>query len=285
MTLKRYLCCLLVCLTLLCTVACDHDRPTEDLSQSDGSVGFTVNYLDVNGGDAILVRTGGRTMLIDAGYEETADRMILALRDLGVERIDYLLITHFDKDHVGGVPSLVSEFTVLNIIQPVYEKPTATFYTRYRTAVARSGALVTDLTEPSLLTLGGQSFYLYPGEATAYAEGDNDFSLVVKVTYGAVSFLFAGDVEAARLKEMNDSKINWSATVLKCPHHGTYNKRSETFYNKVSPKYAIITDSDTEPPSPDTLSRLAALGAQVYRTSQGSITVYTDGTDVTVSYQ
>jgi beta-lactamase superfamily II metal-dependent hydrolase len=247
-------------------------------------VGFTVDFIDVGGGDATLIRTGGRTLLIDTGLEETGGELVRTLQELGVQRIDYLLITHFDKDHVGGVGKLVASFDVLNIIQPVYVKEQAKFYTKYKSAVAQSGARVTDLTAPSALTLGGQVFSIYPPEKAIYEEGDNDFSLVVKAIYGEVGFLFAGDVEADRLKEMLGKDVDWSATVLKCPHHGRYNKRSEAFLEAVNPSYVVIPDSGAEPASEQILSLLTQRNCTFWRTSEvGSVQIYTDGQSVTVN--
>lgn len=270
----------MLALILLC--GCTLKNPSEDLSVSDGSIGFTVDYIDVVGGDAILIRTGGRTLLIDAGYEETSDRLLSYLKQQNVTALDYLLITHFDKDHIGGVPALCSELKIKNIIQPVYEKSPSDVYARYQAALSRSGAVVSDLTVASTLRLGGCDFQIYPAQGSNYSEKDNDYSLIVKTVYGDVSFLFAGDVEEDRLAEMLRQETDWSADVLKFPHHGSYNKRTESFLKIVSPSYTVITDSAEKSASAKTLSFLEGRDSAVFRTVNGTIVLETDGTEVHV---
>ena len=282
--MKKLISLILALLCLFALASCGESTDsTEDLSTSDGSVGFSVDVIDVDGGDAILVRTGGRTMLIDAGYEETADRLVNYLRDAGVTAVDYLLITHFDKDHIGGVPTLVNSLTVKNVLQPVYEHADTKVYSRYASSITKGSIRVTDVTDAVKLTLGGCAFEIYPAESTGYNEADNDFSLVTKVAYDEVSFLFAGDVEADRITEMMRQSVDWSCTVLKYPHHGSYNKRTENFLKLTDPEYILIPDGTADPVSDKLEAFLQTRTAQVFRTTAGTIRLSTDGKTVTVN--
>lgn len=280
--MKRLLCLILLSVLLFGLAGCA-DTPEEDLSQSDGSTGFSTDLIDVDGGDAILVRTGGRVMLIDAGYEETADRLVTYLKDAGITAVDYLLITHFDKDHIGGVPTLINSLTVKNVLQPVYEHSDTKVYARYASAISKSGIRVTDVTAAVKLKLGGCEFEIYPATGSDYAEADNDYSLVTKVSYGETSFLFAGDVEADRLAEMIRADADWSATVLKYPHHGSFNKRTETFLKLVDASFVLISDSSAEPASDKLMSFLEKRSVNVLRNgTDGTVRLISDGTNVEV---
>lgn len=254
-----------------------------DPSVSDGSVGFQVDFIDVNGGDAILIRVGGKTMLIDTGYADTEDQLVDALKSFGVKTLDYLLITHFDKDHIGGAPKILSRFSVGRVLQPSYQKEETKPYSKYRTALSNASVPVTDVTENTTLVMGGCTFEIYPAVGDDYTEEDNDFSLVVKTSYGDISFLFAADVETQRIEEMMRQETDWSATVMKYPHHGKHSTRAESLVKATDPSYVIITDSETEPAEKKTLNFFEKRKMQLYRTANGSVSVYTDGSSVTVT--
>lgn len=284
--MKRWLAVVLLFCLSLCIAACDdggENGLSGDIAASDGSTGFFVDMIDVNGGDAIVIRTGGKVLMIDAGYDETSDAVVRELKSLGIDAVDCLLITHFDKDHIGGVPGLINSVEVRNVVQPVYEKTDTKTYSRYEAAVKRSGAAVTELTSDTVLTVGGCEFAVYAARSDDYKEADNDFSLVTKVTYGDVSFLFTGDVETERLAEMFRTDVDWSATVLKYPHHGSYNKRSETLIKLVDPDYILIPDGEAKPTSEKLLAFLAERDCTVLKnTSEGTVRLYTDGGSVQV---
>ena len=115
-------------------------------------------------------------------------------------------------------------------------------------------------------------------EDKEYEEEDNDFSLVISMTYNEQRFLFAGDCEKERLKELlNQTEFDLEHDLLKVPHHGRKEKNSEEFLEAVSPKAAVITCSEEEPGDDKVQKILRQTGAQTYFTSEGTITCISDG--------
>lgn len=265
--MKKIIIILLVISVCLAAILCSCSSKTDY-----GTLEITV--LDIGKADAIILKTAHHTVLIDTGYDEDGDIIVQALHEQGVDTIDYLIITHFDKDHVGGADTVLRLMTVQNVIQPDYEEE-STQYTGYLKALGKAGITPVSLHETLSFTLDAVSFDIYPSEKTEY-DNVNNFSLVISVRHGEKSFLFAGDAMADRLKELLAME-NIKHDFLKVPHHGDFNKRSEAFFEAVSPDYAVITCSDDEPASDETAAALEQAGAEVYFTTNGIVTCISDG--------
>lgn len=239
--------------------------------------GVKVTFFDVGKGDAILIETQKHTLLIDAGYEKTYQVIREYLVGQEIRKLDYLIVTHFDKDHVGGADWVVKDFEVGQILQPDYESD-AGQYQEYCTALEEKGLQPIPLTETMQFTLDGAKFCVYPPQKEAYEEEDNDFSLVISMVYGEKSFLFAGDCEEERLKELlEQTEFDLSHDVLKVPHHGKKEDNSEDFLRAVDPEAAVITCSEKQPPGRKLYDMLQEMGVEVYLTSDGTVTCVCDG--------
>ena len=106
---------------------------------------FKVHYIDVGQGDCSLVEADGKFMLIDAGENGHEQQVINYLRSAGVQKLDYVIATHQHSDHIGGMPEVLEEFAVDNIIMPKLteaQTPTNSTYTAFLKAVKNSGAKV-----------------------------------------------------------------------------------------------------------------------------------------------
>lgn len=268
-----------------CFIGCGsgaHDG--EGSSESVNIAGMTekpelkVTFFDVGKGDAILIETAEHKMLIDAGYDDTAGTVLDYLAE-GAEgsRLDYLILTHFDKDHVGGADHIVNGVEIGEILQPDYETGSKQ-YQEYEEAVKGKGAEPLLVTETMKLSLDGAEFLVYPPQQEDYEEEDNDFSLVISMKYGERSFLFAGDCERERLKELlGQDEFELAHDVLKVPHHGRTEKNSEEFLKAVSPKIAVITCSEEKPADEEICRMLEELGTDTYFSLDGTVTCLCDG--------
>lgn len=235
-----------------------------------------ITFFDVGKGDAILIETENTSMLIDAGYDDTSD-VILTYLQQDDKSLDYMVITHFDKDHVGGADRVLEEVGAEHIFQPDYETDSGQ-YAEYQEAFAAAGQQPELVTETRILSFDGVECLIYPPQKQEYEEEDNDFSLVISMTYQEQRFLFAGDCERERLKELlNQSEFELEHDLLKVPHHGRKEKNSEEFLEAVSPNVAVITCSEEEPADDKVRRILRQMGAQTYLTSQGTVTCLCDG--------
>lgn len=242
-----------------------------------------VDFYDVGKADAMLITTpNGKRILIDAATNDEGKTLAKRFKQEGIDVIDLMIITHFDKDHVGGADKLVEELRVAQVLMPVYEKDSKQ-YTQFIEAIEESGT--TERVEmKSAKTLAfdadGVQFVVTSAKRTHYGKDEeNDFSLVVRMTYGDTRFLFAGDAEKARQAEILDEG-DVACDVLKVPYHGRLTDMSPAFIQAASPQIAFITDSEEDPASEVVLSLLTEVGADVYSARGGDLTVISDGITV-----
>lgn len=251
-------------------------------SAVDAVQDLKITFFNVGKGDAILIETENTSMLIDAGYDDTSEVILDYLKGLGKEDLDYLILTHFDKDHVGGADGILEAVTVERILQPDYESDSGQ-YREYREALELVNQQPELVTDTLILSFDGAECLIYPPQQKEYEEEDNDFSLVISMTYGQQRFLFAGDCEKERLKELlNQTEFELKHDLLKVPHHGRKEKNSEEFLEAVSPQIAVITCSLEEPGDEKIRKILRQESAQIYLTSEGTITCTSDGEQINI---
>lgn len=250
-----------------------------------------VYFFDVGQGDSELIRLpGGENILIDAGTSSTEDELVGELRSLGAETLDLVVATHPHADHIGGMAAVIDAFDVRQVVMPRISEsdtPTTKTYENLLQSIADKGLTIMPA-EPGdeLLSSGGAVLTVLAPNGEDY--GDlNNYSVVLRLTYGEDSFLFTGDAEEASEEEMLSLDWPLTATVLKCGHHGSETSTSPAFLDAVSPQYAVIScgvDNDYGHPDAVTLEKLEAAGAEVFRTDrQGTILASTEGSGVTMT--
>lgn len=243
---------------------------------------FEFSILKVGQADAIILKTENHCVIIDCGEADDGDEVVDYLNDNGIGFVDYLFITHFDKDHVGGVPEVLDEKEVGEIITPDYESD-GEEYEYYLETVSELGLSPKAITENMTFTLDDVLFKVYPPQKRFYDEDDNDFSIAVAVYHGGGSFLFTGDAESDRSAEIMNQTNFAQFDFLKVPHHGKYNKNTKKLFETVRPKYAVIACSDKNPPEERVLEALEAVGCKTYETRNGDVTVTSDGSTIVIS--
>jgi competence protein ComEC len=256
-----------------------------------GGQPLTVLFLDIGQGDATLMRSpGGRTMLIDGGNGPSdADNVILpALQAWGSDRLDVMVITHPDQDHIGGLPRVVEAVPVGQVVltgqvhtTQTYERLLTAIRDKRLPAVRARGGVSLDF-DPALTTS-----ILGPTDALVESDDTNNASIVIRMSYGSVTFLFIGDAEETEEEVILNSGADVHAQILKVGHHGSRNSTSPDWLQAVSPQVGIISVGENNRyghPHPEVLQWLSQFGVKVYRTDQqGTITVTTDGTTYEVS--
>ena len=264
--------------------ACGTAAEKQTKTEAPGVTGeYKTTILKSGKADAIVLTTQKHTVVIDTAEKNDGDEIVEHLKSSGISKVDYLIITHFDQDHVGGAPELMSSVDIGEIIVPDYEGNNAE-YTAFTTALSSSGITPTRLTADMSFTLDDVLFELYPAQKSQYTEEDNDYSIVTSVTHGKNTFLYAGDCETERLSELPD-QMEMPHTFLKVPHHGVYCKGMDEFIKSVSPQYAVITDSAKNAADDETLALLEAVGAKVFSTQNGTVTAISDGKTITVTQE
>lgn len=239
-----------------------------------------VLFFNAGKADACLLITPESTVLIDTGKNKMGKEIVSYLNRQGIDEIDVLFITHFDKDHVGGADKVLEQVTVHQIFEPGYVSGSKQ-YTQYKEAVEHVDTTVTTLHQNVSFEMDGVVYEIDVANQSYYGEEEeNDFSLVISVKYGNVSFLFAGDAENPRLSELLAEKIG-EHNVLKVPHHGREEKLSAAFFDAVKPQYSVIT-SDEEDLEDASVVRCLQNYGEVYLTRYGNILCITDGDDIAI---
>ena len=238
----------------------------------------SVTAIDVGKGDCLLISLPGACGMIDTGYYDTADRVLDFLDARGVDALDFLLITHYDKDHVGGAYRIAEALPIERIYLPDYESDSS-YYVSFMNIIDKKNLDYVKVSEDTSFDLGNARFDIYASDCEyRYDEdkgepNDNDLSVVTAMYYGDDSWLFAGDIEEEGIDRFLDARRG-SFDVLKMPHHGRKESNTDSFIDSVSPEIAIITDSVDEDASKKVLKNLEEAGSQVYASSQyGDITV------------
>lgn len=248
----------------------------------DGST-LEVHYLDVGQGDATLIVCGDGAMLIDAGNNSWGDDVRDYLEYQGVEDLDYVIGTHPDADHIGGLDVVMEAFDCGTVIMPDYEKETKT----YEEVIDVMNQKGLELTLPQVGTvyeLGEAAFTIVAPQGD-YGDNANDYSVGILLEHGENRFLFTGDAEEDSEADMLNSGIDLSADVFKAAHHGSRTANTEAFLERVDPGYVVISCGEGNSyghPHAEVLNRLREMGIKVFRTDEeGTITATSDGSSIT----
>ena len=237
--------------------------------------------LNVGKADCLLLTAGRFHMLVDTGESQTAAQVTAWLTAQGVGRIHLLVLTHNDKDHIGGAAQLLRSLPVDRVIQADYDEESAAYF-RYIQEAQACGLVPERLTEPLTLNEGGASIRLLPGARNDYTD-DNDFSIMTEVTAGSRSLLLTGDADKERLREYLDTAAPRAFDVVKLPHHGDWNGATKAFLETFCGGQTIISTSAEEEPAKKLRAWLEDNKRKVWYTYDGTVTVLTDGTDLTIT--
>lgn len=248
---------------------------------SDGKT-LSVYYLDVGQGDATLITKGDFHMLIDAGKNGTAADY---LQELGIDKLDILVGTHPDNDHIGGLDEVLESVDVDTVYMPQTEKDTKACE-NIRKALKRAGK-TSDMPEIGKeYTYEGNVVFRFLSPKKQYSDS-NDNSLVLQLAYGKTRFLFMGDAEEDVEEELLQEGFDLTCDVLKLGHHGSHTATSPGFLQKADPVYGVIScgkDNSYGHPHAEVMARLEDEDVQVYRTdTMGTVQAVSDGEDVKMS--
>ena len=245
--------------------------------------GMTVTFLAVGQGDGALAQLpGGHAILVDAGgdlrwpgkFDPGARDVVPALAELGVGRLDVVVLTHPHPDHAGGLSTVLDRVAVGELWMSPERDPIAS---AIRAQAAARGILVR---EPHHLLLGGVRV-----EVVSRFDEDrslNDNSIVLRLVHGQVAVLMAGDVEALAESELAQGDAEIRGQVLKAPHHGSRTSSTEAFLRRVAPAFTVYSVGAANRfgfPNPEVVARTPG---EHFTTAEGAIVAESDGRTVQV---
>ncbi|MEF2654073.1 MAG: MBL fold metallo-hydrolase [Blautia sp.] len=267
---------LLLALTLL------FPARTLPVQAESGTQDMAVHFLDVEQGLSILVQSGGENLLYDGGDTSHSDEVAEYLHNQNVENIDYMISSHYDADHLGGLLKCLQNFSVENILGADYYQGTDLYMDFVNAATAN--AISIQYPKP------GDTFSFGTGSFTVLAPSgidpndSNENSVVIRLTNGNNSFLFTGDAEETSEQDMISTGRNLDCDVLSLGHHGSSSSTTWDFLEASTPSWAVIScgaENKYGHPSADTMGRLSSMNIPVFRTDkQGTVVALSDGENV-----
>ena len=284
MIAKKLTAMLLGALTLLSASACTQQPESQQTNALPVTGNVTLTAFNVGKADALVLQTQNTVTVIDTGNKGDGKKIDKFLSKQGIDTVDTLIITHFDKDHVGGAARLVNKMNIKEIFVPDYQTESEE-YDSFMEKVQETGMTMNVMNPKSQVSWNGDdaSFSLYAPEQESYGKNeDNDFSLVLFVQHGETKMLFAGDAENARMKEIIGLHPG-NVDLLKFPYHGNYLASTEDFLDACNPKVSIVCCSEKENADPSTVETLQKRGVETYYTYQGDVTVVSDGKTLSCS--
>lgn len=235
--------------------------------------------------DAFVITTREHTVVLDAGEKGFGGTILDGLSKDGIKKIDYLIISHFDKDHVGGAAKVINSIEVGTVLQSNCPKDSSE-YEKYVKALTEAGITPTTVRDSYSFELDGVTFSIDPPAEEKYAEDEsNNSSLILTIKCQGKTLLFTGDAESARLSEFISKELAEDCDLIKMPHHGRWDSMLEKLVSLTKPEYALITSSDDEPEDDETLKILDKYGAEVFLTRTNPVVVTCSGDKLTVKYE
>ncbi len=257
-----------------------------------------IHMIDVGQSESILIIQGDKTMLIDTGIAASENKILDYLAKSGIKTIDYMVITHFHRDHAGSARYVVDSVNVKNIIcmDPEYFTTWQErfWYTDLKISMLTNG--IFKLRYPKILSPydeNGNLKSFYVGDAKYdillqdnHTDNVNNKSIISKLSFKDFSILFMSDAEFEVEEELLDSDVDVSADVLKVGHHGSHTSSLYSFLKAVNPSYALISCGKNNKyghPHSSVMNKLARQNIEVYRTDiNGDVVVISDGKNIDI---
>ena len=243
---------------------------------------LTVYFLDVGQADSAIIICDDKVLMIDGGNAADSQFIYSMLRNtLDIQTIDYMIASHPHEDHVGGLAAALNACFVGVLYTPETDYPSKAWNNVLKYAEAQG--------TPVVIPMPGDAFEAGSAKVDIlgpmwFSNNTNNMSLIVRITYGNVTFLFTGDAEREEEQDLVEADVPLQADVLKVSHHGSNSSSGDVFLGAVKPRYAVVSvgaDNQYGHPAEEVLGRLIDAGAEIYRTDlQGTIICKTNGTYV-----
>lgn len=250
-------------------------------SSSSEDTLMTIRIYDVGKADAMVIKTDKGNVLIDTGLEENADALVSSLQEDGVDSLYAIIVTHFDKDHAGGVATVLKTYT----LEHVYTTYTSDDGVDLSSALADAGLTAEVVSGDTSFTLGEATFTINGTTQVYDSNTDNNSSLITSITCGTQTYLFMGDAQKDRINEYmttHDGTVNF----LKMPYHGHYMNVLKSMLETLQPSDAVMCCSEDNPASSEREETAALLkkdNINAYYTYNGDVTVSCTENGYTIS--
>lgn len=243
---------------------------------------FEIHVLDVDQGQSVLVEADGHYMLFDGGGRRVSSFVVSYLKQQGTTSLDCIAVSHYEEDHMCGIIGVLSAFPCNIFLVPPYAG-NGDIYQSLAVAALSNGCEIIHPEPGFEISLGNAIVRIIGPQRTDYVS-DNDLSLCMTIQYGDSRVIICGDAQHDSETDLINSEEDVAADIYVVNHHGSSTSSMDAFLDRVSPRFAVISCGKVNGyghPSMETLQRLQTLNVSMFRTDvQGSITAYSDGTDI-----
>ena len=258
------------------------------LENQDNSRGESVEgeliltMIDVGQADCFLLMQNGETALVDCGTRSTGKDAVEYLKSIGITKLDYVFGTHPHDDHMGGMYDVITNFEVGKVIIPeIKETITTNWYTKLMGEL-QSGSYIVENPKVGDIYYLGEASMVVLGPISDANGNTNNYSTVMKVSFGEMDIIMTGDAETEVEEEILATNVDLDAEILKMGHHGSDTSSSEEFLDAISPDYALISTkvgNKYEHPIKSTMDNLKQRNIEVYRTDENGTVIATITSD------
>ncbi|MCK4648333.1 helix-hairpin-helix domain-containing protein, partial [bacterium] len=240
-----------------------------------------VTFIDVGQGDGCLIQTpGGKNIIIDGGRPGQGQKVVSLLRGKGIRRIDCVVATHPDMDHIGGLIAVLNSFEI-GVVLDIGHPHTTRTYEDFLETIEEKNISYRIMKRGDALDWGEEVSVQVLNPPKELHGSKNEDSIVLRLVYGKISFLFTGDIGRPAEEDLVTTyHKNLRTTILKCPHHGSRYSSTSPFLEEVRPEVVIISVGRNSygHPTEEAMDRYREIGTKIYRTDiDGNITVTSDG--------
>ena len=270
---KKFLVCLLIIIILIAILVFKS-------MENDSNYNFKIYFFNAGKADSILIQNNDKYIMIDTGEESLSTDILRYYKKKNITKLDYLIITHFDKDHVGSASKIIDNIEVANVLQSNCPKESE-YYDNYISSLENKNIEAQTISGNFEFTLEDLNVIVNGPDKLFTSNESNNSSLVVSINYINTNYLFMGDCQNDRIEDFlskNSSKYDF----IKIPYHGHYQKKLSDLLESVKPTYSVITSSNDEPEDEETLELLEKLNIKNYLARNGSISVLSDGNSIKI---
>lgn len=271
---------LIVVLLISCIyISCDNKNNSDSLNIDNE--GLKTEFLNTGKSDCILIMMDDKNILIDTADADDYENIDKELVNNGVKSIDYLILTHYDKDHIGSASKIISNYKIRTVIRPDYEETSDLYDKMISTLNRLTDTSDITLKEEYIINTKNGKIVINPPKDSEYKD-DNNYSLITSLQYGDRRILFTGDALKKRMEEYLSNDIS-HYDLIKMPHHGEWYKALDELVNMSAPDYEVLTVDNKDRVQQDLIDKAEGSGIEVYYTCNGIITVTSNGTDLNIS--
>ena len=279
-SLKIFAAFLILLCSLLFSCSNVNKNSSEDLTSLNA---VKIHFIDVDQGDAILIQYKDKNMLIDSSTQKAEDKFLGYLKKQNIDEFDTVIATHPDEDHIGNMDLVIKNYTIKKFYAPKATSTTKAFESMI-TELKNKSLKINVLKAGSTIDFSNDvTLEVFAPNSDNY-EDSNNYSPIIKLTYGKNSALFTGDAEKLSEKETLQKGYNLKSDILKVGHHGSSTSTSKDFLKAVNPSIAVISCGKNNKyghPHKETITTLKNNNIQYYRTdTDGTIVLILDGTNI-----